>query len=311
MDDYSESNQPIRLGDEVAEALNAGTPVVALESTIIAHGLPRPRNLETAHAIEGAIRAGGAVPATVALLDGAIRVGLDGADLACIATSDDVVKVSLRDMGWVLASGRPGATTVAATMLVAHRAGISVFATGGIGGVHRGDSGDVSADLTALGTIPVAVVCAGVKAILDIPRTLEHLETLGVPVIGQGTDVFPEFWTRGTNLPTTTRSDDAAKTASILEAHWSTGLTSGVVVAVPVPADHEADHRVIHKAIKLGLQEAAIGEVSGNAITPFLLAHIAESTTGASIDTNVALVLNNASTAARIAVELQTTRRRH
>ncbi|HJO79317.1 MAG TPA: pseudouridine-5'-phosphate glycosidase [Acidimicrobiales bacterium] len=311
MEDYSESNQPIRFGDEVAEALNAGAPVVALESTIIAHGLPRPRNLKTAHAIEGAIRAGGAVPATVALLDGAIHVGLDGADLASIATSDDVVKVSLRDMGWVLAAGRPGATTVAATMLVAHRAGISVFATGGIGGVHRGDSGDVSADLTALGTIPVAVVCAGVKAILDIPRTLEYLETLGVPVIGQGTDVFPEFWTRGTNLSTTTRSDDAAKTASILKAHWSTGLTSGVVVAVPVPAEHEADPRVIHKAIKLGLQEAAIGEVSGNAITPFLLAHIAESTTGASIDTNVALVLNNASTAARIAVELQTTRRRH
>ncbi|MDP6178073.1 MAG: pseudouridine-5'-phosphate glycosidase [Acidimicrobiales bacterium] len=311
MDEYSESNRPIRFSDEVAESLNAGTPVVALESTIIAHGLPHPRNLETAHAIEEAVRSGGAVPATVALLDGALRVGLDSADLHRLATSDDVEKVSLRDIGWVLATRRQGATTVAATMFTAHRAGIRVFATGGIGGVHRGESGDVSADLTALGTIPVAVVCAGAKAILDIPRTLEHLETLGVPVIGQGTDVFPEFWTRGTNLPTTTRSGDAAETASFLKAHWSTGLTSGVVVAVPVPAEHEADPRAIDEAIRLGLQEAATGEVSGNAITPFLLAHIAGSTTGASIDTNVALVLNNAATAARIAVELQATRRRH
>lgn len=193
MDDYSGSNQPIRLGDEVAEALNAGTPVVALESTIIAHGLPHPQNLEAAHAIEGTIRSGGAVPATVAVLEGAIRVGLCATDLERIAASDGVAKVSLRDIGWVLAAGRPGATTVAATMLVAHRAGIRVFATGGIGGVHRGEQHDVSADLTALGTIPVAVVCAGAKAILDIPRTLEHLETLGVPVIGQGTDVFPEI----------------------------------------------------------------------------------------------------------------------
>jgi pseudouridine-5'-phosphate glycosidase len=170
--------------------------------------------------------------------------------------------------------------------------------------VHRGDSGDVSADLTALGTLPVAVVCAGAKAILDLPRTLEHLETLGVPVIGQGTDVFPEFWTRGTDLPVTIRADDTAETASILRAHWSTGLTTGAVVAVPVPAENEADPGVLEEAVNLGLTEAAARGVSGSAVTPFLLAHIAESTTGASIDTNVALVLNNATTASRIAVEL-------
>jgi pseudouridine-5'-phosphate glycosidase len=311
MGEYSESNRPIRFSDEVAESLNAGAPVVALESTIIAHGLPHPRNLETAHAIEEAVRSGGAVPATVALLDGALRVGLDSADLHRLATSDDVEKVSLRDIGWVLATRRQGATTVAATMFAAHRAGISVFATGGIGGVHRGESGDVSADLTALGTIPVAVVCAGAKAILDIPRTLEHLETLGVPVIGQGTDVFPEFWTRGTDLPVTVRADDTSETASILEAHWSTGPTSGAVVAVPVPAEDEADPDVVEEAVSLGLAEAAARGVSGSAVTPFLLAHVAEATTGASINANVALVLNNAATAARIAVELQATRRRH
>ncbi|MBT3245855.1 MAG: pseudouridine-5'-phosphate glycosidase [Actinobacteria bacterium] len=304
MNDLPEDDTRIRLSDEVAEALHAGTPVVALESTIISHGLPHPRNLETAHAIETVVRENGSVPATVALLDGVIQVGLEDSDLDRIATSGDVAKVSLRDIGWVLARGGPGATTVAATMFAAHRAGIRVFATGGIGGVHRGDSGDVSADLTALGTLPVAVVCAGAKAILDLPRTLEHLETLGVPVIGQGTDVFPEFWTRGTDLPVTIRADDTAETASILRAHWSTGLTTGAVVAVPVPAENEADPGVVEEAVNLGLTEAAARGVSGSAVTPFLLAHIAESTTGASIDTNVALVLNNATTAGRIAAEL-------
>lgn len=307
MHDLPGDDNRVRVSEEVAEALNAGSPVVALESTIIAHGLPHPRNLETAHAIEETIRSGGAVPATVALLDGEVRIGLDEAGLEHIATSDDVAKVSLHDIGWVLAAGRPGATTVAATMFAAHRAGISVFATGGIGGVHRGDSGDVSADLTALGTIPVAVVCAGAKAILDIPRTLEHLETLGVPVIGQETDVFPEFWTRGTDLPVTVCSGDPAETALILKAHWSAGLTTGAVVAVPVPANCEADPVAIEEAVSTGLTEAAARGVSGSAITPFLLTHVGESTTGASTDTNVALVLNNAATAARIAVEMEPT----
>lgn len=295
---------PIRCSDEVADALSDGRAVVALESTIIAHGMPSPRNVETAHAIEATVRDGGAVPATVALLDGTIRVGLDSDEIDRLGGPDEVAKVSLRDIGWVLAAGVAGATTVAATMFAAHRVGIRVFATGGIGGVHRGDPHDVSADLTALGRLPVAVVCTGAKAILDIPRTLEHLETLGVPVIGQGTDVFPEFWTRGTDLPVTVRSDDPARTAVILEAHWSTGLTAGVVVAVPVPTEHEADRSQIDAAIDAGLAEADRADVHGEDITPFLLAHIADSTSGTSLDTNVALVLNNAAVAARIAGSL-------
>ena len=295
---------PIRCSDEVADALSDGRAVVALESTIIAHGMPSPRNVETAHAIEATVRDGGAVPATVALLDGTIRVGLDSDEIDRLGGPDEVAKVSLRDIGWVLAAGVAGATTVAATMFAAHRVGIRVFATGGIGGIHRGDPHDVSADLTALGRLPVAVVCAGAKAILDIPRTLEHLETLGVPVIGQGTDVFPEFWTRGTDLPVTVRSDDPARTAVILEAHWSTGLTTGVVVAVPVPTEHEADRSQIDAAIDAGLAEADRANVHGEDVTPFLLAHIADSTSGTSLDTNVALVLNNAAVAARIAGSL-------
>ena len=295
---------PIRCSDEVADALSDGRAVVALESTIIAHGMPSPRNVETAHAIEATVRDGGAVPATVALLDGTIRVGLDPDEIDRLGGPGEVTKVSLKDIGWVLAAGVAGATTVAATMFAAHRVGIRVFATGGIGGVHRGDPHDVSADLTALGRLPVAVVCAGAKAILDIPRTLEHLETLGVPVIGQGTDVFPEFWTRGTDLPVTVRSDDPARTAVILEAHWSTGLTAGVVVAVPVPTEHEADRSQIDAAIDAGLAEADRADVHGEDITPFLLAHIADSTSGTSLDTNVALVLNNAAVAARIAGSL-------
>lgn len=295
---------PIRCSDEVADALSDGRSVVALESTIIAHGMPSPRNVETAHAIEATVRDGGAAPATVALLDGTIRVGLDSDEIDRLGGPGEVAKVSLKDIGWVLAAGVAGATTVAATMFAAHRVGIRVFATGGIGGVHRGDPHDVSADLTALGRLPVAVVCAGAKAILDIPRTLEHLETLGVPVIGQGTDVFPEFWTRGTDLPVTVRSDDPARTAVILEAHWSTGLTAGVVVAVPVPTEHEADRSQIDAAIDAGLAEADRADVHGEDITPFLLAHIADSTSGTSLDTNVALVLNNAAVAARIAGSL-------
>jgi pseudouridine-5'-phosphate glycosidase len=295
---------PIRCSDEVADALSDGRAVVALESTIIAHGMPSPRNVETAHAIEATVRDGGAVPATVALLEGTIRVGLDPDEIDRLGGPGEVAKVSLKDIGWVLAAGVAGATTVAATMFAAHRVGIRVFATGGIGGVHRGDPHDVSADLTALGRLPVAVVCAGAKAILDIPGTLEHLETLGVPVIGQGTDVFPEFWTRGTDLPVTVRSDDPARTAVILEAHWSTGLTAGVVVAVPVPTEHEADRSQIDAAIDAGLAEADRADVHGEDITPFLLAHIADSTSGTSLDTNVALVLNNAAVAARIAGSL-------
>ncbi len=303
------------VADEVAAALADGGAVVALESTIISHGMPHPRNLETARACGDAIRATGAVPATVAVVDGAIRVGLDAPTLERLAGGPDhpgpVAKVSLRDLGAVLAGGGLGATTVATTMFAAARAGIRVFSTGGIGGVHRGDAGtgnapgnDVSADLTALATIPVAVVCAGAKAVLDLPGTVEALETLGVPVIGQGTDVLPEFWTRGRDLPVSVRSEDPTSTAAILDAHWACGLTSGVVVANPIPAADEADPAVIGAAIEGGLAAAAAGGVRGRDVTPFLLAHVAEATAGASLEANVALAVHNAATAGAIAVAL-------
>ncbi len=295
---------PVRCSEEVSDALADGRAVVALESTIIAHGLPTPLNLETAMQAEEAVRAGGAVPATVAILDGRIRVGLSGPELERIASAGDVAKASLRDVGWVMAGGGAGATTVATTMLAAHLAGIRVFSTGGIGGVHRGGTLDESADLTALGRTPVAVVCAGAKAILDVPGTLERLETLGVPVVGYGTDEFPGFWTRGTGLPVTVRADDPGHTAAILEAHWSTGMVTGVVVAVPVPAGSGADPAEVEAAIGDGIQTADRAGVSGRDVTPFLLAHVADATGGDTLGANVALVLNNAGVAARVSAAL-------
>jgi pseudouridine-5'-phosphate glycosidase len=301
-------DEPLRLTDEVAEALAAGRPVVALESTIIAHGMPHPRNVETALTLEALIRSGGAVPATVALVDGKLRVGLTGDELERLGTSEQVAKVSLRDMGAVLASGGLGATTVAATMFAAHLAGIRIFATGGIGGVHRGDGGDASADLTALGRFPVAVVCAGAKAVLDLPRTLEALETLGVPVLGWLTGAFPEFWTQGSALPVSARVDGATHAAAVLDAHWSAGLSTGVVLGVPIPAGHEADRAVIDAAIVRGLAAADAAGITGSEATPFLLAHIAEATDGASLDANVALVQENTRVATEVAVALAATR---
>ena len=301
-------DDPLRLADEVADALAGGRPVVALESTIIAHGMPHPRNVETALTLEALVRSGGAVPATVALVDGLFRVGLSDDELERLGTSEQVSKVSLRDVGAVLASVGLGATTVAATMFAAHRAGIRVFATGGIGGVHRGDGSDASADLTALGRFPVAVVCAGAKAVLDLPHTLEALETLGVPVLGWRTDAFPEFWTRGGDLPVSARVDDAAHAAGVLDAHWSAGLTTGAVLGVPIPGDHEADRALIETAITDGLAATDAAGITGNEITPFLLAHIADATGGASLDANVALVQENTRVATEVAVALAATR---
>jgi pseudouridine-5'-phosphate glycosidase len=308
--DAAPHHDPLLVAEEVTDAVRDGRPVVALESTIIAHGLPRPVNLDTARMLEDTVRRGGGVPATVAVVDGRLRVGLTGAELELLAASESgrVAKVSLRDLGATLASGRLGATTVAATMFAAHRAGIAVFATGGLGGVHRGDTGDVSADLTALAICPVAVVCAGAKAVLDLPRTLEGLETRGVPVLGYGTDAFPEFWTRGTSLPVSARVDDPDAAAAALDAHWAVGLTSGAVVAVPVPADHEADRSVIERAVVSGLAAADTAGISGAAITPYLLAHVAEATGGASLDANVALVANNTAVATAVAVALSARR---
>ena len=295
---------------EVSDALNSGKPVVALESTIISHGMPYPRNVSTALEVEAVVRENGAIPATTALMDGQFCVGLSSDQIEKLGSSDGVKKVSLRDIGVALSKETLGATTVATTMFIAEKAGIQIFATGGLGGVHRGDSGDVSADLTALGTIPVTVVSAGVKAILDLPRTLEFLETLGVPVLGYGTDVFPEFWIRGSNLPISARVDDPLAAAAAISAHWSSGMKSGVVLAAPVPSEDEADPEVINAAINEGLAAAAAQGVTGSGTTPFLLAHIVESTGGASLETNIALVKNNAAVAAKVAVELASLNKR-
>ena len=297
------STERLRVSDEVSAALADGRAVVALESTIVSHGLPSPQNVETALACAAEVRAAGAVPATVAVIDGSLRVGLSVDEIERLG-SGEAEKASLRDLGHLLAEGRTGSTTVAATLFASHRAGIRLFATGGIGGVHRGDDRDISADLTALATLPVAVVCAGAKAILDLPRTVEALETLGVPVVGQGTDVMPEFWTRGGDLPVSVRSDLPATTAGILHAHWGCGLLSGVVVANPIPVADEADPQAIAEAIVGGLAAADAAGVRGRAVTPFLLAHIGETTRGASQEANVALVKHNATVAAEIATAL-------
>ncbi len=305
-----DSKDLLLFAPEVSEALNSGKPVVALESTIISHGMPYPRNVSTALEVEAVVRENGAIPATTALMDGQFCVGLSSDQIEKLGSSNGVKKVSLRDIGVALSKKTLGATTVATTMFIAEKAGIEIFATGGLGGVHRGDSGDVSADLTALGTIPVTVVSAGVKAILDLPRTLEFLETLGVPVLGYETDVFPEFWIRGSNLPISARVDDPLAAAAAISAHWSSGMKSGVVLAAPVPVEDEADPEVINAAINEGLAAAAAQGVAGSGTTPFLLAHIVESTGGASLETNIALVKNNAAVAAKVAVELASLNKR-
>jgi len=296
----------LRMLPEVREALAAGRPVVALESTIITHGMPAPRNLETARAVEAAVRAGGAVPATIALLDGRISVGLDADDLERLAGEADlanVAKASRADLPAVLASGGPGSTTVAATMICAELAGIRVFATGGIGGVHRGaeTSFDVSADLQELARTPVAVVCAGAKAILDLAKTLEVLETLGVPVIGYGCDDLPAFYSRASGLAVPLRRDSAAEIAAVMAAKWALGLGGGLVIANPIPAEAEIPAARIAAHIEAALAEAAQQGVQGKAVTPFLLARLEALTGGASLEANVALVLNNARVAAEIA----------
>lgn len=288
---------------EVRDALTAGRPVVALESTIITHGMPAPRNLETARAVEAAVRAGGAVPATIALLDGSIRIGLAVGELERLAGERQVAKVSRADLPAVLAAGAPGSTTVAATMICAALAGIRVFATGGIGGVHRGaaQSFDVSADLQELARTPVAVVCAGAKAILDLPKTLEVLETLGVPVIGYRCDELPAFYSRASGLAVPLRRDSAAEIAAVMQAKWALGLGGGLVIGNPIPEAAEIPAEAIAAHIETALAEAAAEGVQAKAVTPFLLARLETLTGGASLEANVALVLNNARLAAAIA----------
>ena len=295
-----------QVSPQVQEALDAGQPVVALESTLIAHGLPYPQNLQTAHALKVAIQERGATPATIAILDGICRVGLDASELAHLARGTHIRKVSRRDLPIVVSQQGDGATTVAATMILAAMAGIRVFATGGIGGVHRGQPFDVSADLPELARTPLAVVCAGAKAILDLPLTLEWLETHGVPVLGYGTDTFPAFYTRSSGLPVDARVDTPQEAAEIVRAKWDMGLPGGVLIAVPVPLSEALPPALVESAIQTALQDAAAAGVRGKALTPYLLARVAERTGGQSMQANIALLKNNAATAAEIAIALET-----
>jgi pseudouridine-5'-phosphate glycosidase len=296
----------LALSGEVAEALSAGKPVLAFESTIISHGMPYPRNVETALEAERIARSAGVVPATIAVFDGKIAVGLTGAQLERLAKEKEVLKVSRRDMAWALAARRTGATTVSATMLAAARAGISVFATGGIGGVHRGaqDTFDISADLGELASTSVLVVSAGAKAILDLPRTLEVLETLGVPVVGFGTGEFPAFYSRSSGLPLQLRVDTAAQAAAVLRAQRSLGLPQGILVANPVAAEWEIPRQVMDRWIEQALADLDARGVTGKSVTPFLLSRIVELSDGKSLETNVKLFHNNVLLGSAIASEL-------
>jgi pseudouridine-5'-phosphate glycosidase len=294
----------LRLSDEVAEALEAGRPVVALESTIVSHGLPRPDNARIAREIEGAVREGGAVPATIALVDGVVRVGLDDEGLEAIAARDDVVKCSARDLPVAAARGATGATTVAATAHVAALAGIELFATGGLGGVHREarETWDESADLVALSRTGVCVVCAGVKSILDIPATLERLETLGITVAGYRTDRFPAFYLRESEHALPWRLDAPEEVAAVLAARAALGLADvALVLANPIAAEDELDRELHDRVLREALAAAAAQGVRGRDVTPFLLARFHEATAGESLRANVALVLANARLAAEIA----------
>lgn len=293
----------LEIRPEVAAALTEGRPVVALETTVIAHGLPRPHNLETARRLSEILRAGGAVPAAIGVLEGRIVVGLDADELARFAAAERVAKVSARDLGPCLTGGGLGATTVAGTLVCAALAGIRVFATGGIGGVHRGgaDSLDVSADLVELARRPVAVVCAGAKAILDLPRTLEVLETQGVPVIGYGCAVFPAFYCRESGLALETRADDAATAAAMLRARWDLDGTGGALIAVPPPAATALQAARVESWIAAALAEAAAAGVRGQAVTPFLLQRLTDLSGGRTLAANVALLENNARVAAELA----------
>jgi pseudouridine-5'-phosphate glycosidase len=295
----------MRIAPEVAEALAVGRPVVALESTLISHGLPRPRNLAVAHEVEAAVRAGGAVPATVALVAGEARVGLDEAALDAVAARDDVVKCGVRDLAPVAARGAFGATTVAATAHLAARAGIGVFATGGLGGVHRGarETWDESADLETLARSGIVVVCAGVKSILDVAATLERLETLGVTVVGYGTDRFPGFYLSDSGEPVPWRVNSPAEVAAVAAARADLGTEGrALVVANPLPAAEQLDPELHDRVLAAGLAAAEREGVGGKEVTPFLLDFLRRETAGASLEANVRLVIRNAELAARIAV---------
>lgn len=290
----------------VAEALAARQPVVALETTLMTHGFRHPEGFDVAAALETAIAAEGAQPATIGIVDGRIQVGLSHEELERLATCGCAAKLNLSNLAAHLSPGSWGSTTVAATLFVARRAGIHVFATGGIGGVHRNasETGDVSADLTALARFPVAAVCAGAKAVLDLPRTVELLETLGVPVFGFETDEFPAFYSRGSGLPVDRRFDEIALLAEAVRAHFGLGVGTGIVVGNPVPREHELSREVWQPAIERALADASRHGLRGRAVTPFLLDRLRVLTEGASVFSNRALLLNNARLAGRLAAAL-------
>ena len=301
------SNDYLDFAPEVAAALADGRPVVALESTIISHGMPSPRNVQTALAVERTVRDHGATPATIAVIGGRLKVGLSENEINNLGERGQaVIKTSRRDLPFIVARGEDGATTVAATMIIAAMAGIRVFATGGIGGVHRGveDTLDISADLDELARTSVAVVCAGVKSVLDIGRTLEYLETKGVPVVGFQTDELPAFYTRASGFPVDYRVDSAAEVAAAMRSKAALGLDGGMVVANPIPVEHALTNNEIDAVIDEAIAEMNAQGVTGKDTTPFLLTRIAERTEGRSLDANIQLVLNNARLAAEIAAAL-------
>jgi len=299
-------NRYLDIKDEVSEALKAGRAVVALESTIISHGMPYPRNVETALAVEEIVRKGGAVPATIAILDGKIKIGLSREEVEYLGTSDNILKASRRDLAHIVSNGLNGATTVAATMIAAGLAGIKVFVTGGIGGVHRGaeNSFDISADLQELAATDVAVICAGAKSILDIGLTLEYLETMGVPVCGFGTGNLPAFYVRKSGFKVDYRYDTAGKVAETLKAKWDLGLSGGMVIANPIPEEYEMNPEKIDSAITQALSEADEQGIKGKETTPFLLDRVKQLTGGDSLESNIQLVYNNARVGTAIAVAL-------
>lgn len=294
----------IQLSPEISRALDIGAPIVALESTVITHGLPQPQNLQLARDMEKQVRDHGATPATIALLDGKIRIGLSDQELVRLSESDSALKVSHRDFAAAIVKKANGGTTVAGTMFAANMAGIKVFATGGIGGVHKESPFDISTDLRSLAEIPTIVVCAGAKAILDLPATLEVLETMGVPVVGYRTDEFPAFYSRKSGLNVSARLDSPKEIADFAKAHWELGMKSGILVANPIPEAESIPTSEMEPIIAKASAEAVAQGIHGQALTPFLLSRIGELTKGKSLKANLALLLNNARLAAEIAREI-------
>jgi pseudouridylate synthase len=291
----------LNIAPEVANALQAQRPVVALESTVIAHGLPRPQNFETANRLEAVVRDGGATPATIAILDGKLSAGLNDDQIRLLADGNDIRKISPRDISIAVARGWNGATTVASTIWIAHRAGIKVFATGGIGGVHRGSLPDISADLPELARTPIIVVCSGAKIVLDLPATREWLETHGVTVVGYQCDELPAFYSRQSGLPIDARVESPEGVADIFHAHRSLGLESALLVVVPVLSEFEVPAEALLQVLETALEDAEWKGITGAALTPFLLSQMAERSGGATLRANIALLENNARVAAEIA----------